>query len=932
MEFRLLGSVEVWADGQWASAGQPRQRMVLAALLIDAGRLVTSETLIDRVWGTAAPATARRTLHAHIARIRQVLARATVGGAEGERLQRRSGGYLLDVDQDQVDALRFRRLVGSAGDPRRTDAERLGLAREALGLWRGEPMAGLTGPWVQRVRDSWHRQHLDAVRAWAQAELRVGDPGVTIDPLADLIAEDPLDEPLIAALMRALHAVGRTAEALALFARSRRRLVEELGTEPGAELRQLHQEIVRGDPATTEPPAPSHRTPAAVVPAQLPLGVQGFVARRAELAHLGTSLAEAGGRTDRTVVVAVTGTAGIGKTTLALHWAHQVADQFPDGQLYVDLRGFDPAGPPMAPAEALRMFLDALHLPAEQVPPDLEARAALFRSLITGRRMLVLLDNARDTAQVRPLLPAAPGCLVLVTSRDQMAGLVARHNAVLTTLGPFTPAEGGELLACRIGTRRAAAEPAATEEIVQQCGGLPLAMAVVAARAAARPGLALATLAEELCNSRGLAAFADQEVTIDARAVFSWSYQTLTEPAARLFRLLGLHAGPDISVGAAASTAGVSVGQVRRLLTELTRAHMLTEQVPGRFVLHDLLRAYAGELVDEVETEVHRQMAMRRILDHYLHTAYRAALRVNAARDPITLAPPDPDVTPEDFPDHRQALCWYEAEYRVVLRALRLAADNGFGTRTWQLAWTLVDYLQRRGDWHDQAAAHQIALGAAESAADRLGQAHAHWGLGRAYTRLGRYGDAQHHFQQALDLFGAIECATHQGHVHNSIGHLLERRECPAEALHHCTQALDLYRATQHRCGQANALAAIGWFHTLLGEHERSVEYCQEALSLLCEVGDQHGQAGTWHSLGHATRHLGQYARAMACYQQAIALYADLGDRLGEADSLDGLGDTKDAAGQRVQAHAVWRQAYTILDQLHHPDADRVRAKLPGGR
>lgn len=612
MEFRLLGPVEIRNAGRTQLAG-PRQRCnVLAALLVDAGRIVTVETLVDRVWGDAPPPAARSTLYAHISRIRQLLAQV---GSEAH-LVRQHGGYVLEVDPERVDLHRFRHLVDRARTYPVAGAEPLVLLREAVGLWRGEPLAGIAGEWAARMRAGWGREQVEAVVAWAQAELTIRNPAAVLGPLSDLAGQYPLVESLTAVLMRALYAAGRAADALDQYATTRRRLVDELGTDPGPELQDLYQAILRRrlSPAGAGV-ARLHPAAATVVPAQLPADVHGFAGRTEQLALLDALLARAGRRAKAVLIVALSGTAGTGKTALAIHWAHQVATKFPDGQLYVDLRGFDSSGVAVSPAEAIRGFLGALGVAPQLIPPDLDAQTALYRSLLAGRRMLVLLDNARGADQVRPLLPGTPTVLVVTTSRNQLSSLVAADGAYPLTLDLLTDGEARELLVRRLGADQVSAEPGAIDEIITACARLPLALNIAAARAQ-QTGFPLAALAAELGKAdQRLDVLNAGDAATDVRAVFSWSYTTLTAAAARLFRLLSLHPDPDISTSAAVRLAGQPRSVVRRLLTDLTRANLLTEHAYGRYGFHDLLRAYATDL-----SRVHdldRRAAKTRLLDHY---------------------------------------------------------------------------------------------------------------------------------------------------------------------------------------------------------------------------------------------------------------------------------------------------------------------------
>jgi tetratricopeptide (TPR) repeat protein len=711
---------------------------------------------------------------------------------------------------------------------------------------------------------------------------------------------------------------------------SRRQYVPLRRRYPDVDLGFLVKRIAEADPELAKIAA-LRQSSAGRVPQQLPAAVAHFAGRVGELAML-TGLLRGRADTGGTVVIsAIGGTAGVGKTALAVYWGHQVADRFPDGQLYVNLRGFDPTGAVMDPAEAVRRFLDALQVPPERITVDLDEQAALYRSQLAGKRMLVVLDNARDTAQVRPLLPGAPTCLVLVTSRNQLTGLVATDGAHPINLDLLTPAEARELLARRLGADRVAAESEAVEEIITQCARLPLALAIVAARAATRPQLPLNTLAGELRDASGrLGALTTDDPYADVRAVFSWSYQALTPDAARLFRLLGLHPGPDIAAAAAGSLAGLPASTIRPLLAELTGASLLVEHVPGRYSLHDLLRAYASDLAQRIDPDQQRQAATHRILDHYLHTAHTADRLLFPARDLITLAPPAPGVTPQQPADHKQAWDWFTVERAVLLAAVEHAAATGFDTHTWQQAWALETFLYLRGRWHDQATTGRAAVAAAHRLADPIAQVRTYHNLARAYTRLGRFDDAHTSFSHALDLATQAGDQTRQAHIHHNLGYLWERRANYRQARDHARQALALYQATGHQPGQAYALNAIGWYHALLGDYQQALTACQQALTLFQELDDRQGQATTWDSIGYAHHHLGDYSQAVKCYQHTLTLYRDIGNHYLEATVLIRLGDTHHATGNHHAARDDWQQALTILEELDHPDAEQVRTKIAG--
>ncbi|RSM48750.1 tetratricopeptide repeat protein [Amycolatopsis balhimycina DSM 5908] len=917
MEFLLSGEVQLRVAGRPLDVGTPRQQMILAALAVDAGRPVPIETLIDRVWGDDPPEEARNVVYSHLSRIRRLLERVNELDGTTAGVLRKSAGYVLEIDPAAVDLHRFAQLVEAGNDIRAADADRAAALAEALLAWRGAPLAGIHGDWADRVRTTWHRRRLDAAVRWGELELRLGRPGAVIAAMPELAAEYPLAEPLEALLMRALHAAGRDAEAVDRYAAVRRRLADALGTDPGPELRTLHAALLRGE----LPSAPS-AAPAAA-PAQLPPDTPGFAGRESALRRLDEVRGEP---SPAARIVVLSGTAGVGKTALAVHWAHSVAVEFPGGQLYVNLRGFDPTGSPVPPAEAVRGFLEALEVPGDRIPRALEAQVGLYRTLLANRRVLVVLDNARDAGQVRPLLPGAPGSVVLVTSRDQLTGLVT-DGAQPIPVDLLDTAEARAMLRRRIGADRMAAEPAAADEIIGLCAHLPLALAVVAARAAIHPGFGLAALAGQLRDARGLDEFAAADEATDPRAVFSWSYLRLDPAAARLFRLFGLHPGPDVGTRAAASTAGLPTGRTRALLTELAHAHLIAEHAPGRYTLHDLLRAYAAELAGEEESPAERAAAVHRMLGHYAHSAYHADGFIDPRLEvPPTLTPLPEGAEPERIVDARQALAWFEAEHRVLLQAVH--ADAEFDARVWELAWSMQRFLTRRGHWHDESDVLTAALAAAHRLGDQRKQAFAHLHRGVTHGRFGRHAEAEDDLRLALTLYSASDDAVGQAYAHRQFAWLLDRRGAVADALSHSERALELFRAAEHQAGQATALNAVGWFHTLLGEHTSAIEYCQRALDLQTLLGDQDGAAQSWHSIGYAHNQLGEHSRAIACYEKALALMHHNGNRVIEARVLIDLANIRRNLGDVESARTGWQQAHDILAHLAHPEADEVRARL----
>jgi tetratricopeptide (TPR) repeat protein/DNA-binding SARP family transcriptional activator len=946
VEFRILGPVGAWrADGRLdlGRAETAKARCVLAVLLRTPGELVTTAALTERVWGDAAPGPAVR--YKYIGWLRTALAPHGVG------VVRREAGYLLQTSPARVDVCQFRELAARgqrelrAGRP--ADASRL--LGEALGQWRGTALTGLTGQWAELFRDQLGNERRDAAAARLRAGLALGQHAEMLAELADWVTEYPADEQLAELSMLALYRSGYPGQALDSYRHARDRIRAAMDAEPGPRLRELHQQVLARDPgllaappadqaaitagpttapagptAQPEPPAPG---PVAV-PRQLPTGPRYFAGRLAELTALRQLLDDA--RPDGTVPISViSGTAGVGKSTLAVHFAHEVSSRFPDGQLYVNLRGFDPSGRPVASAEAIRGCLDALGIAADRIPADPAAQAGLYRSLMAGQRILVLLDNARDAEQVRPLLPAAPGCLVVVTSRIALTGLAAADGACPLTLDLLSPPEAAGLLAVRLGAARTSAEPAAAAELISLAAGLPLALSIIAARAAAHPALPLTTLTAELRGTRNrLDALETGDRATDLRAVFSWSYRQLPDQAARMFRLLGLHPGPDISSAAAASLAGLPGADAHRTLDGLTRAHLLTEHRPGRFALPDILREYAAEQAAAEDSEPDRRAALHRVLDHYLRTASAASALLDPAAVQPPLPPPEPAACPEDLTGHKQALAWFRAEHRVLLAVLDQAAADGSDAFCSQLPPILVAFFHRQGHRDDWAATQATALAAARRLGDHALQASAHRQLGHTCLERDRPDQASEHYQRALELYEQAGEVTGQAHTLLGMARAQEWQHRFGAALEHAERALALFRTTDLRAGEATALNAAGWVLALAGQDERAVTYCRQALALHQQLGNTFDEASTWDSLGLAEQHLGNLDEAIECYHHALALYQDLDDRRYLPTALSHLGDAEHARGNPAAASAAWRQALAQLDALGHPDASPLRAKL----
>jgi DNA-binding SARP family transcriptional activator len=970
----LLGPVDVIVAGKPAGISQPSQRILLAMLALSAGRVVPVVALIDALWQEAASRPREKNLHVQVHLLRRRLAELEPGRAKS-RIVTAPPGYLLELGDGELDAASFATLArqGRALATAGNAAAASDLLTEALRLWRGPALGDVADACTRLEAEAagLEEQRLAVLEDQGEAGLAAGRHADLAARLPALIAQYPLRERLRGQLMLALYRCGRQSEALAAYQHARDLLCEELGLDPGPQLQALQRQIlaadphldlvtaadgnhqgrqdVRTDPAaepwliSPRPPggtvaAPERPGPAgqaleaqvaqALTPRQLPAGVRHFAGRDTELLELDCLLGELGAVQTPTVVV-ITGTAGVGKTALALHWAHRVAARFPDGQLHVNLRGYDPSGAPMTASEAIRLLLVGLGVSREQIPDTQEAQANLYRSLMAERQMMIVLDNAHDPDQVRPLLPGGPGCLALVTSRSSLSGLIAGDCANPVPLGLLAERDAQALLAARLGADRTSAEPAAVRQIIGLCARLPLALAITAARAATQPALPLAALADELADEQDrLDALDTGEQATSVRAVFSWSYRQLSEPAAALFRLLGSHPGPDVTVSAAASLAAVPRPQARRALAELAAASLVTERTAGRYVLHDLLHAYAAEQASAGGNPDERAAARVRLIDYYLHSAHGGTLLLAPLGHPIVLDPPSPGVVAEGLISHEQAMTWFRAELHVLLAVVKLAAATGLDAQAWQLPWTLRSFLDGQGLWQDWAAVNEIALAAAARLQDHTGLGWTHHRMAQVCSLSGQIDAGLEHNRLALEYFALAGNLGGQGSAHLGMCISLGRRGDHVAALRHGEQALTLFRTAGDRIGEAYMLHLVGLELARLGSGEQGRDHCTQAVELYGELGDDGGLADAWHSLGTVHQRLGEYVEAIACFQQALMLAAQLGDLWGQAYCLINVGDTHDEAGDLASARETWQQALEMLGDLQHPDADRVRARL----
>jgi tetratricopeptide (TPR) repeat protein/DNA-binding SARP family transcriptional activator len=891
---------------------------VLAVLLLDLGRVVSAEVLIDRVWGEDPPRSVRNVLYGYVARLRAVIAGA---GDPDVTLTRYQGGYVLRAGQDQVDVYRFRLMVAeaaAAGDDERAAV----LLQDALVLWRGPALAGLGGPWLDRMRDSLEMERVAAVLDLNDVRLRLGEHRALAGELPEQAASTPGDERLIGQLMLALYRSGRKAEALHRFERTRRYLAGELGADPGPGLRALHRQVLTDDPTLSlpEPDRPAAGRTDRAAPQELPATVTHFVGRTDELAVLTRLVEHAGEQPHGTIVIsAIGGTAGVGKTALAVQWAHQVAELFPDGQLYVNLRGYDPAQP-MSATDVLAGFLRSLGVPGQDIPPEQDERAARYRSLLAGKRLLIVLDNAGSADQVRPLLPGTSACAVVVTSRDALAGLVARNGGTRLDLDVLPQPEAVALLRTLIGAR-ADADPAATAELAGQCCRLPLALRVAAELAASHPAISLARLTAELADQRTRLDLLDAggDPGTEVRTVFSWSYRHLDAGAARAFRLLGLHPGPDLDPYAAAALTGTTVPQVGLVLDVLARAHLISPTSQARYGMHDLLRSYARELAATLDDDAEQDAALTRLFDFLLHTAAAAMDTLVPAERHRRPRIPRPATPVPPIDDPATARYWLDAERAALVAAAAHAAAHSWPGHATRLAAILSSYLRNGGHLPEATAIFSHALGAARRTGDRAAQASALNQIGLVDWAHGRIQQATNHHEQALALFRAAGDRAGEASAMSNIG--LAETEMGRYEQAACLQqeAATILREVGDRIGEARALGNLGLARRLQGRYQEAAGYYQQTLDVFRETGDLQGEAWTLMRLGIVDLRLDRYQHAARYLEHAQALFRDMGNTGGEAECLVRLGDVYLGLSRYEQAIGSFQQAlamYRAIDDL----------------
>ncbi len=969
MRFRILGPVEVQVDGGWSSISAPKLRTVLAVLLLRAGEIVSIDQLVDEVWPDDPPARAINLISGYVHKLRRL-----IGDPEGRVVVTHAPGYQLLAKAGDIDAWRFSRLAADGREALFTGDSQgaAALLSEALTLWQGSralpdvPASGLVSAEASRLEEA----RVEALELRIQADLGCGRQGQVVAELRRLLADHPMREGMWALLMRALYGSGRQAEALEAYAQAREVIAEELGVDPSAELRQLHEQMLQADAASgsqfsatktvaadspfAPTPAPSARpapavaadgapppsgasgplSPAVTLPAsqvaQLPADIPDFTGRAEHLQKLRDLLSgpRRPGSPGAVVVAAVIGAGGLGKTTLAVHAAHLLRTHYPDGQLYANLLGASQH--PASPGDVLARFLRDLGMDPGRIPGDEEERAAHYRSRLTDRKVLIVLDDARDAAHVRPLLPGSASCAVLVTTRNRMPDLAGSRFVDLDVL---ELAEARDMFAGIIGQRRAEAEPDATDEVLTACAGLPLAIRIAGARLAARGSWTVRNLARRLADERRRL---DELKTGDlaVRACFEVSFTSLPGPAvaegvdpAHAFRLLGMWQGPSIGLPAASALIGRPEDSVADALEVLVDAQLLQSPAPERYRFHDLLRTYAAERAVAEEPPPDREAAVGRLLTWYLHSVVAMARLVSPHRDQVPLGPPGPAWNPLSFSALEEALNWGEVERANLVAATQQAADWGMDEIAWKLPVAALSFFNRRSYRAEWVRTHGVALESVRRAGDRAGEAWVLNNLGMVHGQL-ELPDAIGYFEQALairresgDHFGEAQTANNLANTY-----LLLHR---FDALEPMQEALDIQRRTGHRYGEAVALINLGEAYLHLARTDEAIGCLRQAREIFRGVGDARGEGYALHDLGQAFLDRGRPDDALDRLDQALRIRRAGGERLAEAQTLRLLGHAQLAAHRPEDSRESWARALTLFEALQdQAQADEIRSDM----
>ncbi|MCM4084267.1 AfsR/SARP family transcriptional regulator [Paractinoplanes hotanensis] len=940
-----MGPLRVRRADAELDLGPRQQQLLLALLLAYAGRTVPLGEIVDALWKEPPPS-AVNVVQRHIGRLRRLFEPDLTARSAGRWIVSEPAGYRLLADAGCLDLLKFRALTdqGAAAERAGRTDEALSHYVTALPLWRG-PCAST--PELESYRPSvfaaMDRECVDLVRRTARLAQLSGDVRPVLPALRRATELHPLDEDLHAQLLLALSTDSKQAEAIASYQAICRRLADDLGVGPSEELRDAYARVLR---AAGTPPAPAradsrpvvprrqpdvpvpltspHRS---ILPAQLPHDLSQFTGRDEDLRRAAGILDGHAAASPTVPILAVDGMPGIGKTTFAVHLAHQLAASYPDGQLYIDMRGFDPGGA-VLPADALQGFLNAFGVPDSEIPTDAQARIGLYRSVLSGRRVLVVVDNVRDVEQVWPLLPGAAGCVVLVTSRRRLTALATSFGAHLLTLDVLSAEQSRELVTSRTGAAPTPAERDAMDQIAERCGGLPLALAVVAARALTDAGSLLPDIAKELEHARSnLDGFSGDDLENQVRAVFSWSYQMLSPRAMHMFRLLPVHRGPDITMPAIASLIGASPAETRVLIGELIRTRLLTEHVPGRFAAHDLICAYAGELSLEAEPDTVRRQAVDRLADHYRQSAHDIVRHFAPALS-VTPPPVLNGVTTTETSTLADATAWFTAERLVLKSLIQSAIEDGRIEVAWHLAVSMQVFMQHEGWWHDWATIARACLHATVDAGDTLGEAYMRRSLAGAVHSLGRQEEALSLLADALRLFTERGSRGEQALVHRNLGQVHAWRRDHSAAIEHFEQSVRIFEAIGDVSNHTSALYCLADAHAQSGRHDEGIALVRQALAMCDRIDDALGRGQCYLTLAGIHEVRTDYHESVRHYRLAIDAYNKAGSRTSTAQCYLHFGDTAHRFGDHDTARGAWEEALAVLADVAPPMADEVRRRL----
>jgi DNA-binding SARP family transcriptional activator len=932
---RVLGPLRAFAGEREIELGPPLQRALFAVLALRSNHVVYRAELIDALWGQELPNRPEGGVHTYVAGLRRAFEPGRGHRAPGRVIESRGSGYLLRAAPDAIDLARFERCVqtarAAAGSGDLAEAERR--YDEALGLFDGAALGGVPGPFAAAQRDRLAEVRLGVVEDRIDVLLARGRHAAVIGDLRTMTAEHPLRERAWAQLMLAFYRAGRQADALAAFDEARQACARELGLDPGPALRELRQRIVVADPALTigTRAEATIRAPAAAR-RNLPRDIEGFVGRDQETARVLSSLDRRGGRPGRSRepgpvpplrVFAIDGMAGVGKTSLAVRLAHLVADDYPDGQLYLDLHAHSVGQEPLTAATALDRLLRAVGVPGDRIPVEAEERAATWRAEIADRRMLLVLDNAAGAAQVRPLLPGSAGSLVLVTSRRRLAGL---QDCEFLSLDVLPADEAATLFALAAGDVRPAAEPEATAAVVRICGNLPLAVQIAGARLRHRGAWNIAHLLDRLGDEERRLA----ELRVEDRSVavaFGLSYRSQTPDRQRIFRLLGLFPGPEFTVRAAAALAGTDALEADEALEDLVDAHLLDQSSAGRYRFHDLLGVFAARQCREEEPEPARRAAMERLLDFYVLTVDNAEELIRPHRLDRADRPSD-DRAAHRFADRAAALAWLDAERAGLVALVRAAGEHGLDHQGWQIARYLWGFYETRRLWADWIACSELALPCARRDGDLLAEARLLVGLGVCRHDLRQYAEAVDHYHSALRLMRRIGFRSGEAGVLTNLGNSYRRLGEMEKSIDCQRQSLEIFRESGDRPGTGVALANLGERYRDAGRFEESIACQRQALEIFRDLGSRALEGNVLDNLARVYQSMGRYEEALQRCEEALAARRDTTDRYGEAETLDCLGHIHQAGGRTVEARRQWSRALDLFEELGAPAAADVRAQL----